>query len=85
MIFSRIIVALSISSTFLGVALAQNDNNGGNGSNNQDGNGANGQNNQNGGGAQLTLNADNVQAASAKDGQGQGEEGVKAGQAASAT
>ncbi|KAI4209765.1 MAG: hypothetical protein LQ349_009528, partial [Xanthoria aureola] len=77
MIFSRIFVALSVSAAFLGVALAQNDNNGGNG--------GNGQNNQNGGGAQLTLNADNVQAASAKDGQGQGEQGVAEGQAASAT
>ncbi|KAL9627766.1 MAG: hypothetical protein Q9204_006347, partial [Flavoplaca sp. TL-2023a] len=86
MIFSRIFVALSLSSAFLSIAFAQNenDNQNGDGGDNQDGDGNN-NGGGGGGGAQLTLNADNVQDASAKDGQDQGEEGVKAGQAASAT
>ncbi|KAL8778187.1 MAG: hypothetical protein Q9213_007523 [Squamulea squamosa] len=57
MFFSRILVALSISSGFIGVAFAQ----------------------------QITLKDENLQKASAKDGQGQGEKGVKAGQSPSAT
>ncbi|KAL8676124.1 MAG: hypothetical protein Q9224_007320 [Gallowayella concinna] len=80
MIFNKYFVALALSFSFFGVAVAQNDNQGGDGGNNQGGNGGN---NQNGGG-QITLNADNVQEASAANGQGNAE-GVKAGQAASAT
>ncbi|KAL9031204.1 MAG: hypothetical protein Q9196_000740 [Gyalolechia fulgens] len=92
MIFNKYLVALVLSAGFLDVATAQFDGNGG------QGNGDQGnvdqenavQGNENGGtptggnNAQIVLEPENVQTASAADGQGNAE-GVKAGQTASET
>ena len=82
MLFSKVLLAAAVSCLFE-VAIAQDDggqnqdqNDGGNGGN--DGNGGNG-------GATPTLNADAIQTASASDGQGDGVQGVKAGQAPALT
>ena len=95
MLFSKVVLAAAVSCLFE-VAIAQDNNqqndqqqnnqqqndqqqNGGNGGNGGDGgNGGNG-------GASPTLNADAIQTASASDGQGDGVQGVKAGQAPALT
>lgn len=80
MLFSKVLLAV-VASCLFEVAIAQDDGgdqNGGNGGNQNGGNGGNG-------GASPTLNADALQTASASDGQGDGVQGVKAGQAPALT
>ena len=96
MIYNRLFAALTIASSFAGIALG-NPRGGGKGGNNQASSssaaaaalstGTQAQvqgGGAQGGGAQAVLNPANVQAGSAADGQGQ-VSGVAAGQAASAT
>ena len=89
MLFRNFLATLTLSASVLGSALAQD--NGGNGGNQDNqGNGGNQDNqgnggNQGGNGGQAVLDPNNIQDASASDGQGQGVEGVADGQAASAT
>ena len=79
MLFSKVLLAAAVSCLFE-VAIAQ-DNGDQNNQQNGDQNGGNGGN----GGASPTLNADAIQTASAADGQGDGVQGVKAGQAPALT
>lgn len=76
MIFNKYLVAVALSAGFFSVAFAQNDGGNGNQDNNNQGNQGNN--------AQAVLDPDNIQEASAATGQGNAE-GVKAGQAESAT
>lgn len=96
MIYNRLFVALAISSAFAGVALGDPQRGqGGKGGDNQASasssaaaeasTAATGTQAQvQGGGSQAVLSPANIQSGSASDGQGQAD-GVKAGQAASAT
>ncbi|KAL8988689.1 MAG: hypothetical protein Q9177_002274 [Variospora cf. flavescens] len=79
MIFNKYLVALALSAGFCNIAFAQDDGGNENQDNNNQGNGGNGGNN-----GQAILEPENIQEASAATGQGNAE-GVKAGQAESAT
>lgn len=76
--FNKTFWALALSASFIGLAAAQND------GNQQNGNGDGNQNAAAGNNGQAVLDPNNIQAASASDGQGNAD-GVKDGQAPSAT